>query len=101
MDVTMLKSEVRSPTSLASYFFQQLLVNVEIGVDVLHVVVLFERLHQPDHLSRGCAFEFDVVLRNHRHAGGRRLNPGFPTPSRTASLGDGAESQPPAGATCR
>jgi len=26
------------------------LIDIEIGVDVLHVVVLFERFHQPDHL---------------------------------------------------
>jgi hypothetical protein len=30
---------------LSSHFFQQLLVNVEVGVNVLHVVMLFERFH--------------------------------------------------------
>ena len=59
----------RSDVRLARYFFQKFLVDIEIGVDVLHVVVFFERFHQADHLARGRAFQLDVVLRNHRHAG--------------------------------
>jgi hypothetical protein len=34
---------------LASDFFEQLLIDVEIGMHVLDVVMLFERFHQPDH----------------------------------------------------
>jgi len=40
--------DCRSPVpevALPSYFFQKFLVDVEIGVDVLHVVLIFERFH--------------------------------------------------------
>lgn len=53
---------------LARNFFQQLLIDIEVGVNVLHVVVLLERLHQPDHGAGSRPFELDVVLRNHGHA---------------------------------
>jgi hypothetical protein len=53
---------------LAGDFFQQLLIDIEVGVNVLHVVMLFERLHQPDHGARRRPFQLDVVLRNHSHA---------------------------------
>ena len=53
---------------LAGNFFQQLLIDIEVGVYVLHVVMLFERLHQPDHGGRRGPFQLDVVLRNHSHA---------------------------------
>ena len=39
------KSQRRLPCD----FFQQLLIDVEVRRDVLHVVVIFERFHQADH----------------------------------------------------
>src|SRR5215472_9633453 len=62
---------------LSGNFFQQLLVDVEVGVDVLYVIVLFKGLHQPDHGVGRLPLELDVVLRNHRHGGGSGLNAGF------------------------
>ena len=44
-------------------------------MDVLHVVVLFQGFHQPDHLSGLLSFELNVILWNHRHARGRRCDP--------------------------
>ncbi len=55
--------------TLTCDFFQELLIDVEVRVDVLHVVMIFERFHQANHRTRSRAFEFDVVLRNHRNAG--------------------------------
>jgi hypothetical protein len=54
---------------LSCHFLQQFLIYVEVGVDVLHVVVIFERLDQPNHRRGLMAFELDVILRNHGHAG--------------------------------
>ncbi len=51
-------------TRLSRDFFQQLLVDVEVRVHVLHVVVLFERFHQADHRIGRRAFQLDVILRN-------------------------------------
>src|SRR4029077_15909353 len=73
--------DCRSPVpevALPSYFFQKFLVDVEIRVDILHVVLIFKRFHQPDHLAGRRAFQLDVVLRNHGHARRHRLDPGFP-----------------------
>src|SRR5258708_1587774 len=50
---------------LTGYFFQLLLVYIEIRIHILHVVLIFQGLQQADHLVGGCAFELDVVLRNH------------------------------------
>jgi hypothetical protein len=55
--------------SSASHFFQELLVNVEIGVYVLHVILIFECFHEPDHRVGGLTLKFNVVLWNHRDAG--------------------------------
>src|SRR6267154_3041592 len=41
------------------------LINVEIGVDVLHVVVLFKGFDQPNHLRSLRTGELDVILRDH------------------------------------
>src|SRR2546429_4227982 len=41
------------------------LIDVEVGVNMLHVVVLFERLDQPHHLHRLRTSELDVILRHH------------------------------------
>ena len=30
---------------LASHFFQQLLIDIEIGVDVLHIILILQRFH--------------------------------------------------------
>src|SRR5579872_1273605 len=60
----------KSPSDL----FQQLLVNIEIGVHVLHIVMLFERFHQADHSSCCLTFQLDIVLRDHGHAGRGRLD---------------------------
>src|SRR5258705_10149003 len=62
---------------LADDFFQELLINVEVRVDVLHVVVVFERFDQPDHLRSLLALKLDVVLRNHRYARRRRSDAGL------------------------
>ena len=40
-------------------------VDIEVGVDFLHVVVIFDGFHQAQHLLRVAAFELDVVLRDH------------------------------------
>ena len=49
---------------LACNFFQQFLIDVKVGVNVLHVIVFFERLHQANHRVRLLTFEFDEVLGN-------------------------------------
>ena len=55
-----------SNAPLASHFFQELLINIEVGVHILHVILIFERFHEPDHRVGGLTFKFNVVLRNHR-----------------------------------
>jgi hypothetical protein len=45
-----------SIAKLASHFFQQLLINIEIGVHVLHVVLILKRFHKPDHGVGGLTF---------------------------------------------
>src|SRR5215472_10348700 len=62
---------------LSGNFFQQLLVNVEVRVDVLHVIVLFESFHQPDHGVGRLPFKLDVILGNHGYGGGSGLDAGF------------------------
>lgn len=45
----------RLPSSLKTLpgnFLQQLLIDIEIRVDILHIIVFFERFHQPDHRRR-------------------------------------------------
>ena len=42
------------------------LVDIEVRVDVLHVIVFFQRFHQPEHLLGLFAGQLDVVLGNHR-----------------------------------
>src|SRR5205085_10873500 len=59
---------------LSRDFFQQLLVNVEVSVHVLHVVMLFERLHQANHGRGLLSFELDEGIRNHAHARRSRLD---------------------------
>jgi len=50
---------------LARYFLQLFLIHVEIRIDVLDVVVIFNRFQQADHLAGGRALQLDVVLRDH------------------------------------
>ena len=42
-----------------------LVFDVEVGVDVLHVVMLFERIHKLHHVFRIPTRDLDGVLRNH------------------------------------
>src|SRR5437879_6166247 len=66
-----------STAQLARHFLQQLLVNIEVGVNVLHVILVFERFHEPNHSVGRLTFQLNVVLRNHRYAGGSRLDSSF------------------------
>src|SRR5579862_13143 len=59
------------------HFLKQLLIDIEVGVNVLHIVMLFESFHQTDHRGGGRAFKLDVILRNHRDAGGCRRDASF------------------------
>ena len=56
--------------SLPGNFLQRLLIDIEVGVDVLHIFVIFERFHQPDHLCCLLPFQLDVGIGNHAHARG-------------------------------
>jgi len=62
---------------LAGNFLKHLLVNIEVGVDVLYVVVLLEGFHQANHRRGLLAFQLDVGIRNHAHARRSRLDAGF------------------------
>ena len=53
---------------------QLLLVDIEVGVDVLHVVVIFERFAQPQHAAGVLAFQLDQVLGHHGDGGVFRGN---------------------------
>jgi hypothetical protein len=53
---------------LCRNFFQNLLINVEVRMNVLYVVVIFERLDQTDHRMSVVAFQLDEILRHHGHA---------------------------------
>lgn len=55
-----LKPAVRSPSS-ASNFFEMLGVHIEIRIYGLGIVVIFQRLQQPDHLRRRRAFQLGVA----------------------------------------
>ena len=54
---------------LTRHFFQQLLVNIKVRVDVLHIVLILQSFHKPNHGVGGLPFQLDVVLRNHGDAG--------------------------------
>lgn len=54
--------------TLSRNLFQSLLVDIEVGMHILHVIALFERFEQPDHLRRLLPFQFDVRVGNHAHA---------------------------------
>jgi len=50
------------------------LVDVEVGGNFLHIVVLFQRFDQPDHLRGLVSGKLDVILRHPGHFGGIRCN---------------------------
>src|SRR5208337_3418517 len=52
-------------------------VDIEVGVDVLHVIVFFQCFHQPQHLRSLLPGKLDVVLRHHAQLGRSGLNPGL------------------------
>lgn len=51
-------------------------IDIEVGVNFLHVVVVFHGFHQAQHLLGATAFQLDVVLRDHRHFGDLRFDAG-------------------------
>lgn len=53
---------------LSRNFFQQFLIDVEVRVDVLHIVMLFEGLHEANHRVGLLTFQLDVSIGNHAHA---------------------------------
>src|SRR5271165_5107653 len=61
--------------ALTGDLFELLRVHVEVRVDVLHVVIIFQRFQQPNALCGGRAFEFRVRRSDHRYLGQDRLNP--------------------------
>jgi hypothetical protein len=48
---------------------QFLLVDVEVGINILHIVVVFQSLGQPQHTARLGALELQEVFRNHGNFG--------------------------------
>src|SRR5208282_3345565 len=70
-----LTTEILREQRLACYgCLNFLFVDVEVRVDVLHVVVLFHSFHHAQHLLRLLARELDVVLRHKRYFGRRGRN---------------------------
>ena len=51
--------------------------HVEVGVDLVDVVVLFERVDQAQQVFGLAALDLDRALRLHRHVGGLDLDPGL------------------------
>jgi hypothetical protein len=60
-------SEVLSQISSARNFFQKFLIDVKIGMYVLHIVIIFERFEQANHLRRLLPFQLDVIIWNHTY----------------------------------
>src|SRR6185369_11946511 len=63
-----------APKILAGDFFQLGLIDVEVGVDVLDVVLIFEGFQQANHGGGLLAFQLHVVLRDHADLGDFRLD---------------------------
>jgi hypothetical protein len=40
-------------------------INIEIGPDILDILVLFQCFHQLDHCLRAFPFQFDIILGHH------------------------------------
>jgi len=55
-------------TSSTCNFFQKFLIDIEVGMNILHVVIIFQRLKQPNHLRRLLPFQLDVIIWNHTYA---------------------------------
>ena len=60
-------SELLSQISSACNFFKKFLIDVKIGVYVLHIVIIFERFEQANHLRRLLTFQLDVIIWNHTY----------------------------------
>lgn len=59
---------VSTSLELSGDFFQKLLIYIEVGMNVLNIVVLFESFHESDHGIGLRTFELDVGIGNHAHA---------------------------------
>ena len=57
--------------------FDVLLIHVEIGVDALHIFVLFDQFVHAQHAGRVFAFESEKVLRDHGYFSGFHRNSGL------------------------
>src|SRR4051794_31272343 len=53
---------------------QLLLVDIEVGINALHVVVVFQEFRQPEHAAGVLAFQLHEVLRNPGDGRVHRLN---------------------------
>ena len=62
-------SKIGHVRGLSRNFFQSLFVDIEIGMHVLHIVVIVESFHQANHLRRLRPFQFDISIGNHSHTG--------------------------------
>src|SRR5579862_3564298 len=61
-------------TGLAGHFFQLLGIHVEIGIDVVDVIVVFKGLEQADHLRCRLTVELRIRGGNHRDLGHHGLD---------------------------
>src|ERR1039457_3314062 len=61
--------DAQHPHLTTGQSFQFLFVDVEVGADILDVVVFFERLGQAEHSAGALAFQLDQVLGDHRDFG--------------------------------
>jgi len=61
-------SGFKAVRNLTGNFFQSLFVDIEVGVHILYVVVVFEGFQQANHLGCLLAFKLDVGVGNHGHA---------------------------------
>ncbi len=69
---TLLPRQAAQPEALAGHCgLNFLFVDVEVCVDVLHVVVIFECFHHAEHLLRRCAGELHSILRHPTNFGRR------------------------------
>src|ERR1700741_3536811 len=58
------------PGNLPSNFLEEFLIDVEVGVHILHVILFFQGFEKSNNLGGGLALQLDVILRNHRDTGG-------------------------------
>src|SRR5258706_1211278 len=64
-------------TRISRECFHLVFVDVEVRIDVLHVVVFFERLAQAQHAARVLPFQANQVLGNHAELSRSGRNPGL------------------------